>query len=463
MHSGPEKDNRKLQYIRFLHLSDFHYPDIDFQYGVSVDGNNGYHSPQISILDEIYKVIEDVDFILISGDFTNNSNLNAFNDCLSFIDRKFSSHNIKIYSVLGNHDLERGYGGKKFDNFLKKAQNYYPKIEFCQNEVCEQKELISSKSSKPRFDLLLINTCKHSSDQPIIPEKLKKCVETSIRYHLNFNDIDKENMEEADVEEEVQYIWNMIKLEIEESTLIDGIYFDDDDYIKLKKEINLLESFICLSHYNLVSFSGNDKLSSFFSDQGIFRDILVNHKNTVIYLNGHTHTQECTVIENPEDCTNKVVCITSPPLFKIKSSRLNGFNVVDIVLRNNADGVYKPIGCKLKQIGSSLKESIAKCKKIRFSKNITDVSFSKNESDVIKALKSPAFKTGEVRLKNLMNFLNSNRQESEIIHVDEVHEILMYLWWIGVIDEYSAMKRQNEFEAKLIDYVRGVLCVPLNH
>ena len=95
------------------------------------------------------------------------------------------------------------------------------------------------------------------------------------------------------------------------------IYFENDDYTTLANELANLGSLICLSHYNLVSFSGSDKLNSFFSDQGKFRDIFVDHKSTVVYLSGHTHTQECTVIENPEDYTNKLVCITSPPFFKI--------------------------------------------------------------------------------------------------------------------------------------------------
>ena len=117
----------------------------------------------------------------------------------------------------------------------------------------------------------------------------------------------------------------------------------------MTNELADLESLICLAHYNLVSFSGSDKLSSFFSDQGKFRDIFVNHKNTVVYLSGHTHTQECTVIENSEDYTNKLVCITSPPFFKINSSMVNGFNIVDVILRRNAQNIYKPVGCEVQK------------------------------------------------------------------------------------------------------------------
>jgi len=458
MHSESEKSSQKLQYIRFLHLSDFHFPDIKFQDEMSIDTKSGYQSPHISILNEIYKIIEDVDFILISGDFTTNSNLDEFDKCLSFICKKFSNHNAKIYSVLGNHDLNRGYGEGKFDGFLKKARKY-PNIEFCQKEVCERKKLINSKSLKPELDLLLINTCKHSSDKTIIPKKVKQCVEEPILDYLeSLDDSDKKYAEKA-----ANDIWDEIKINIEKSTLIDGIYFDDKDYEIFHKKLEDLESFICLSHYNLVSFSGIDKLSSFFSDQGKFRDVLVNHRNTVIYLNGHTHTQECTIIENPEDYANKLVCITSPPLFKIESSMVNGFNVVDIVLRMNNDDFYKPIGCKIKQIGNLMNESVAERKKIRFSKNIIDISLSKREYQVIKALKKTTKKTGKVRLKDLLVFINLNKHDLEIFNISEVHEILMYLWWIGVIDEYSAMKRENEFEAKLIDYAGGVLCMPLNY
>ena len=65
MSSISEKESKKLEYIRFLHLSDFHFPDIKFQEGMSIDKESGYQSPQIYILNEVYKIIDDVDFIFI--------------------------------------------------------------------------------------------------------------------------------------------------------------------------------------------------------------------------------------------------------------------------------------------------------------------------------------------------------------------------------------------------------------
>jgi len=461
MQSISEKNNYNLEYIRILHLSDFHYPNIKFEEETLINKENGLHSPHISILDEVYEVIDDVDFILISGDFTSNAKLEAFEDCLSFVCRKFSNHKALIYAVLGNHDLCRGYGKQKFDAFLKKAQKY-PQLTFCQDEVCEKKRITNPKSMKPELDLVLINTCKHSSDNPIIPDKLKECVEEPLRHYLNSNDISQEKQFDQDLEKEVQYVWKMIKSKIEESTLIDGIFFDSDDYDVINDSISPLGSFICVSHYNLVSFSGIDKLNSFFSDQGKFRNILVNHDDTIIYLNGHTHTHECTVIESPNDQTNKLICITAPPLFKLKTSELNGFNIIDVVLKKNSDENYKPIGCKIKQINNLKNENPTKMKRIRFSKNVNDIKFSTREFQIIKALKHVTKKSGSARLKQIINFVNADMDESKQFKIDEIHDVLMYFWWIGVLDEYSAMIREDEFEAELLDYVGGVLCAPLS-
>ena len=451
--------NHKFEFIRILHLSDFHFPDVDLKCGISHDKERGFQSPQISVLDEVYNIIDTVDLILISGDFTSDANIEEFDKCLSFICEKFSHHNVKIFSVFGNHDLERGRGKQKFTNFLKKAQEY-PEIDFGGYEVCEQRKL--TNSIKQDLDLLLLNTCKNSSDNPIIPKKLEKCVTKPILQFLKENI--KESTLQLDDKEMSKRIWGQIKEEINKTTLIDDIYFENDDYKTLANELANLGSLICLSHYNLVSFNGSDELSSFFSDQGKFRDFFIDHKNTVIYLSGHTHTQECTVIDDPKNYTNKLVCITSPPFFKINSSMANGFNVIDIILRMDDDGFYKSIGCKIKQVGNNLMNgSVAERKKIRFSKSLTNLTFSKKESQVLAALKKITMQNGKVRLKDILASLDSNEHISEKFSKNELHEILMYLWWIGVIDEYSAMKRENELEAKLIDYVGGVLCVPISH
>lgn len=457
------KESWKLEYLRFLHLSDFHFPMIKFQDGISIDKEKGYHSPYISILNEVYKIIDDVDFILISGDFTRGSTTNpdscirGFEECLSFICKKFAHHNAKIFSVFGNHDLDRGYGNKKFDRFLQVAKNYQS-IDFGKFDVCELRKIAKIGFPNVEIDLLLINTCKKCSDYPIIPKNLEHCITRPIS---------KLYEKEINSKELTANIWSQIKAEIEKSTLIDGFHFDVDDYEKLCTMLNELGPVVCLSHYNLVSFSGIDMLSSFFRDQGKFRDIFVNHRDTVIYLNGHTHTQECTVIENPNDCTNKLVCITAPPLFRIESSRLNGFNLIDIIMRVNDSGFCEPIGCKIKFIGiNEANESITECKKIRFSKNIAKISFSNREHQVISALKKATKEISKVRLKEILDIINdgnTSHEEYSEEEIHELHEILMYLWWIGVIDDYSAMKRENDFEAKIMDNVGGILCVPIRH
>ena len=185
MRSEFDETYKKIEFIRILHLSDFHFPDVKFEDNRSVDKESGLQSPQISVLNEVYKIIDDVDFILISGDFTtsrNNEkfdNIEEFGKCLSFVCEKFSHHRAKIYSVFGNHDLERGCGSRKFDRFLHKAQEY-PVIDFGGPEICEQRKLIKSKSSKLELDLLLTNTCKNSSDKPYNPEKLKSYIKEPI-------------------------------------------------------------------------------------------------------------------------------------------------------------------------------------------------------------------------------------------------------------------------------------------
>ena len=461
MRTKSDEINHKFEFIRILHLSDFHFPYVDFEYGRSRDKEKGFQSPQISVLNEVYKIIDDVDFILISGDFTSDAKIEEFDKCLSFICEKFSHHGAKIFSVFGNHDLKRGCGEQKFTTFLKKSQDY-PDIDFGGLEICELRKL--TNSLKYDLDLLLINTCKNSSDNPIIPKKLKECVLVPILQFLE--ESVKETTSPLDYEDMSNEIWDKIKKEIEQTTLIDDIYFDDEDYITLANELADLESLICLSHYNLVSFSGSDKLNSFFSDQGKLREIFVSHKNTVVYLSGHTHTQECTVIENPKDHTNKLVCITSPPFFKIDPDTINGFNLVDVILRKCAQNIYKPIGCKVKKIdGDVLGSNVADFEKIRFSRNIVDIEFTTDERKVIEALKYLIRDTDEdVRVKSILKHLNSSTmQETEKFDGDYLHEILMYFWWIGVIDGYSAMKRENELEGEFTDCVGGVLCLPINY
>lgn len=462
MHSESDETNQKIESIRILHLSDFHFPQVKFKDDFSIK-NGEVNSPHISILDELYKVIDTVDYILISGDLTSSASVDDFDKSLSFICKRFSHHGAKIYSVIGNHDFERGGGAEKFTPFLQTAQEY-PCIDFGGLEICEHRKLI--KPLKPELDLLLINTCKNASDKPIVskdPKKLEEYVKNPILQFLKDNA--KESTLQLDHEKMTEIIWNEIKENIEKSTLIDSIYLEDDDYKTLTNELADIGSLICLSHYNLVSFSGRAELNSFFSDQGKFRDIFVDHKKTVVYLSGHTHTQECTIIENPEDQTNKLVCITSPPLFEIDTTEVNGFNVIDIIVRMDDDDFYEPIGCKIKQIGNNLMNGIgARHKKIRFSKSFADLKLSKKEGEVLYTLAEITKQMNRVRLKDLLASLDSNKHLTEKFNKTELHEILIYLWWIGVIDEYSAMNRENVYdEAKLIDYVGGILCVPIDH
>ncbi len=454
---------QKFVTLRFLHLSDFHFPNVKFRDSdsISIDKENGYQSPHTHILNEIYNVLDSVHFILISGDFTTSSDLEGFDKCLSFVNEKFSHRDIKIYSVFGNHDLIRRKGKNKFDEFLRKAQEYSC-VEFIGPELCERKELTIYNSKKIDLDLILINSCKYSSDKPIIPGKLKKCITEPLSKLFNDDNIFANN----EIDGKVAEVWDRIKLEIENETLIDDISFQDSDYTTLRDKLENLGSIICLSHYNLVSFIGIDKLNSFFSDQGMFRDIFVNHKNTVIYLSGHTHTQEYTVIENPEDYTNKLICITSPPLFKIESNK-NGFNIVDVIFRENENNTYKPVGCKILKFKGDVGSAVD-CKRIRFSRSLADVKFTDDERIVISTLRKLSQESreteGYVRMKKLFERLKQhNVSETEKFNSNYLHEILMYLWWIGVIDEYSAMKREDESEARLIDYVGGILCLPLSH
>lgn len=458
MHSESGNTNQKIESIRILHLSDFHFPQIKFKDDISIE-NGEVNSPHICILDELYKEIDTIDYILISGDLTSSANVDDFDKCLSFIRERFSHHNIKIYSVVGNHDFERGCGAEKFTRFLQTAQEYSC-IDFGGLEICEHRKLI--KPLKLELDLLLINTCKNASDKPITPKKLEEYVKKPILQFLKENI--KDTTLQLDNEKATQIIWDEIKENIEKSTLIDAIYLEDDDYKTLDDELAGIGSLICLSHYNLVSFSGRDELNSFFSDQGRFRDIFVNHKKTVVYLSGHTHTQECTIIEDPEDQTNKLVCITSPPLFEIDTTEVNGFNVIDIVVRMDDSGFCKPIGCKIKQISNNSVNGIwEERKKIRFSKSFADLTLSKKEGQVLYTLAEITKQMNKIRLKDLLASLDSNKYVTEKFSKKELHDILIYLWWIGVIDEYSAINRKDSDEAKLIDYVGGVLCVPISH
>jgi len=450
MRSKFDEKNQKIEFVRFLHLSDFHFPDVIFEEGMSVDEENGLQSPQIAVLKEVYKIIDKVDFIFISGDLTSNADLEGFQKCISFICDRFSHHNVRIYSVFGNHDLKRGDREKKFDPFLQIIKEY-PGIHFSGPEVCKKRKLIKSKSLKIDLDLLITNTCKNSSDNPYIPEKLKLCIMEPISSLYG--------------DEIAEKLWNQIKLKIEESTLIDDFSFDEEDYETLKSNLKELGTHICLSHHNLVSFSGIDELNSFFSDQGKFRDFFVNHEDTVIYLSGHTHTQECTIIENPNDDTNKLICITSPPFFKIKSSVTNGFNIIDLILRKNNDDSYEPIGCKIQKIDDAvMKGNVADCQKIRFSKNLRNLELTIDEQKVINCLKKLTKKTkGSVRIKKLFESLESSDfSEVQAFDIKYLHELLMYFWWVGIIDEYSAMTRENDFEVKLTDYIGVVSCVPMN-
>ena len=463
--------NHKFEFMRILHLSDLHFPQVDFEYGNSHDKEMGFQSPQVSVLDEVYKIIDNVDFILISGDFTSDAKIEYFDKCLSFICEKFSHHNAKIFSVFGNHDLKRGCGEQKFTAFLKKVHEH-PDIDFGGLGICEQRKLISFFGHS--LDLLLINTCKNSSDSPLIPDKLEKCVTKPILHFLDKNVKATVQLDDEEVSKKMwaqtkgkmsKDIWDQIKEEIEKTTLIDDIYLDDEDYTTLANELANLESLICLSHYNLVSFSGSDKLNSFFSDQGKFRELFVNHEHTVVYLSGHTHTQECTVIENPDDYTNKLVCITAPPLFRINSSMVNGFNIVDVILRRNSQNIYKPVGCEVQTIcANSINTKDTNYNKIRFSRDIIEIEFSNDERKVIGALKNLIKKTDEyIRLRDIIMHLQSLDMEGTKFNVDYLHEILMNLWWIGVIDEYSAMKTKNKREGEDTDYVGGVLCLPISY
>ena len=451
MSSKLDENNQKIGFVRFLHLSDFHFPDVNFEEGMSIDEERGLQSPQIAVLREVYKIIGKVDFIFISGDLTSNADLEGFDKCISFICDRFSHHDVRIYSVFGNHDLKRGGREKKFDQFLQIIEGY-PSIHFGGPDVCKQMKLTKSKSLKIDLDLLFTNTCKNSSDNPIIPEKLKLCIIEPISSMYG----DKIG----------ESLWNQIKLKLEESTLIDDISFKDEDYETLNSNLKKLGTHICLSHHNLVSFSGVDELNSFFSDQGKFRDFFVNHEDTVIYLSGHTHTQECTIIENPNDDTNKLICITSPPFFKIKSSVTNGFNIIDLILRKNNDDSYEPIGCKIQKIDDDvMKGNVADCEKIRFSKNLRNLKLTTNEQKVINCLQKLTKKAnGSVRIKKLLESLESSDfLEVEGFNIKYLHELLIYFWWVGIIDEYSAMMRENEFEVKLTDYIGVVSCVPMNN
>ena len=101
---------------------------------------------------------------------------------------------------------------------------------------------------------------------------------------------------------------------------------------------------------------------------------------------------------------------------------------------------------------------------MRFSKSFADLTLSEQEGQVLYTLAEMTKQMNKIRLKDLLVSLDSNKHASEKMNKSELHDILIYLWWIGVIEEYSAMNRENVYdEAKLIDYVGGVLCVPIGH
>ena len=60
-----DENNKNFESIRILHLSDFHFPQVELENDKTIDEKKGLQSPQISVLNEVYKIIDDVDFILL--------------------------------------------------------------------------------------------------------------------------------------------------------------------------------------------------------------------------------------------------------------------------------------------------------------------------------------------------------------------------------------------------------------
>ena len=281
-------NNVLLEKVKLIHISDLHFlstknkvlPDYFFEQlddsktcGVIVCGDLTDAGKNISV-DEQYK---------------------AYEECIKFLKEIICHREIKLYIIVGNHDVNRDNDGV--------SQNKFERI----TQITEKYELN-----------IVTGECKAASLENF---ECLKVIEINSCKNLLKNDGDPAHFTSEDI--------YMISSQIEQ---LDFTCFP-----------------ILLAHHNIVPKCSVTQKLEFF-DAGMFRESMLEMDRMVMYLHGHLHkVKDPLVIKRKKDAT--LICISSPKLFETPGdwseieTNISSFNIIDFFIFKNI-----PIGCKVKTV-----------------------------------------------------------------------------------------------------------------
>ena len=283
----PHMDNEViLEKVKLIHISDLHF--LSTKYKV--------------LPDYFFEQLDKACGVIVCGDLTDaakgisvDEQYSAYDECVKFLKEIISHRGIKIYILVGNHDVNRnncGFSQNKFKMISQIIEKYNLNVAI---DTCKS-------SSIEKFDYLKvieINSCKNLSE-----------------------------------------------------TCGDPAQFTPDDINLTSSHIKQLEFTdfpIVLSHHNIVPKCSSTETLEFF-DAGMFRENMLETGRMVMYLHGHLHkVKDPLIIKRKNNAT--LICISSPKLFETPYDgeedgiNTSGFNIIDFFVFKNI-----PIGCKVRTV-----------------------------------------------------------------------------------------------------------------
>lgn len=279
-------NNVLLEKVKLIHISDLHFL-----------------STKNKVLpDYFFEQLDKTCGVIVCGDLTDaaknisvDEQYSAYEECIKFLKEIICYRGIKLYIIVGNHDVNRdndGVSQNKFERIIQIIGKYDLNIA---TEKCEA----SSIENIDYLKLIEINSCKNLS---------KTCGDPA---QFTADDID-----------------------ITCSHI---------------KQLDFTDFPIVLSHHNIVPKCSLTEKIEFF-DAGMFRENILETGRIVMYLHGHLHkVKDPLIIKRKNNAT--LICISSPKFFETPYDgaedgiNTSGFNIIDFFIFKNI-----PIGCKVRTV-----------------------------------------------------------------------------------------------------------------
>ena len=321
---------RDMPVVKLLQIGDMHLqstlkPFLDYKDKAFPDGlaNAIAISPVQAVMRALVSICErnrsDFAGVIICGDLADKGDLGSYEKCLGYLSDNLRFHDKwtsdQIHVVPGNHDIHR----KDCDpSGLNLYTKFDPLIELWAKlglNVLAAREVRQTRveANGQQLELFSLNSCIGCGERRSLPKNIQDELHKLLNPPTGALDIIWEQLDTpAFLESDI----NRITAALEE---------DPDIAIG-----------VVVTHHNLLpQAEPRIEIYTEVINGGLVRSRLAQCPQTVIYCHGHVHDDPVEVILNPNNCTSRLVCISSPRFDM-------GFNVIEIHYSRQTN---IPIGC----------------------------------------------------------------------------------------------------------------------